>query len=157
MSSDNQAALRRFGLALCAGAAIATALHRPAGADDAEYLDPPPGMPFSSATRVGDILYLSGEIGTLSDGSLPAGLEAQARQTMDNIAATLAKHGASYDDVFKCTVMLDDMSRWGDFNAIYVTYFEPDRLPSRSAFGADGLALGALVEVECWATAPREE
>jgi len=121
-----------------------------------EYLDPPPGMPFSAATRVGDILYLSGEIGTLPDGSLPEGMEAQTRQTMDNLARTMARYGVGFEDVFKCLVMLTDMSKWADFNAIYIEYFEPDRLPARSALGANGLALGALVEVECWAYAPKD-
>ena len=52
------------------------------------------------------------------------------------------------DDVVKCTVMLADMAEWDAMNREYVTYF-PRRLPARSAFGADGLALGALLEVEC--------
>lgn len=120
-------------------------------AQAADYIAAPPGMPFSSAARVGDILYLAGEIGQTPDGKLPAGMEAQAVQTMENIAATLKKNGASYDDVFKCTVMLTDMSKWADFNKVYVKYFKPDRLPARSAIGANGLALGAVVEVECWA------
>jgi reactive intermediate/imine deaminase len=111
-------------------------------------------LPFSSAVRVGDVLYLSGMIGTGSDGKLARGIEAQTRQTMDNIGAALARAGRSFDDVFKCTVMIDDMKEWQAFNAVYVTYFKPDLLPARSAFGADGLALGALVEVECLAHAP---
>lgn len=111
-------------------------------------------LPFSSAVRVGDVLYLSGVIGTGGDGRLPEGIEAQTRQTMDNIGAMLKRAGRSFDDVFKCTVMIDDMKQWQAFNAVYVTYFKPDRLPARSAFGADGLALGALVEVECLAHAP---
>jgi 2-iminobutanoate/2-iminopropanoate deaminase len=111
-------------------------------------------LPFSSAVRVGDVLYLSGVIGTGRDGSLPAGIEAQTRQTMDNIGAMLKRAGRSFDDVFKCTVMIDDMREWQAFNAVYMTYFKPDRLPARSAFGTDGLALGALVEVECMAHAP---
>jgi 2-iminobutanoate/2-iminopropanoate deaminase len=112
-------------------------------------------LPFSQAARVGDILYLSGQIGVREDGTLPAGMAAQARQTMDNIAGVLRLAGLGWRDVFKCTVMLDEMSDWPAFNQIYVTYFEPGRLPARSAFGADGLALGALLEVECMAYAPR--
>lgn len=108
-------------------------------------------LPFSEAVRVGDTLYLSGQIGRTADGKLPAGIEAQARQTMGNIAATLAKAGAGWDDVVKCTVMLDDMKDWPAFNAVYVTYFKDGKFPARSAFGANGLALGALVEVECLA------
>jgi 2-iminobutanoate/2-iminopropanoate deaminase len=111
-------------------------------------------LPFSSAVRVGDILYLSGVIGTGSDGTLAPGMEAQSRQTMDNIGAMLKRAGRSFDDVFKCTVMIDDMREWQAFNQVYMTYFKPDRLPARSALGADGLALGALVEVECLAHAP---
>ena len=111
-------------------------------------------LPFSSAVRVGDILYISGVIGTGDDGALPPGMEAQARRAMDNIGAMLKRAGRSFDDVFKCTVMVEDMKQWQAFNAVYMTYFKPDRLPARSAFGADGLALGALVEVECLAHAP---
>ncbi|PSJ40663.1 RidA family protein [Allosphingosinicella deserti] len=110
-------------------------------------------LPFSSAVRVGDTLYLSGQIGLRPDGTLPDGIEAQARQVMDNIASVLAAGGAGWDDVFKCTVMIENMAEWAAFNAVYVTYFKPGALPARSAFGADGLAMGALVEVECMARA----
>ena len=111
-------------------------------------------LPFSAAVRVGDILYLSGQIGTRPDGTLPAGIEAQARQTMDNIGAVLRQAGLGWRDVFRCLVMIDDMAQWQAFNRVYVTYFDEGRLPARSALGADGLALGALVEVECQAYAP---
>ena len=110
--------------------------------------------PFSSAVRVGDILYLSGQIGTRADGTLPEGIAAQSRQTMDNIGAVLARAGLGWADVFHCIVMIDNISDWQAFNAVYVGYFPPGRLPARSALGADGLALGALVEVECKAHAP---
>jgi len=110
-------------------------------------------LPFSQAVRVGDVLYLSGALGN-KPGTLdlvPGGMEAEARQTMENIGAVLKQNGLGFHDVFKCTVMLADMTKWPDFNQVYVTYFDPDRLPARSAFGASGLALGAQVEVECWA------
>ena len=110
-------------------------------------------LPFSEAVRVGDMLYLSGQIGNKADGTLPAGIEAQARQAMDNIAAVLKRQGLGFGDVVKCTVMLDNMADWPAFNQVYVTYFPDKKFPARSAFGADGLALGALLEVECWAYA----
>ncbi|MFV3076128.1 RidA family protein [Niveispirillum fermenti] len=110
-----------------------------------------PGAPFAESTEVNGILYLSGQIGNDADMKLPDGMEAQARQTMENIKAAVERRGLTMDDVFKCTVMMADMAQWGDFNKIYVTYFKPDRLPARSAFGASGLALGALLEVECMA------
>jgi 2-iminobutanoate/2-iminopropanoate deaminase len=111
--------------------------------------------PFSQAVRVGDVLYLSGSLGNVpgTQQLVPGGMEAEAKQTMENIGAVLKANGLSFDDVFKCTVMLADMAKWGDFNKVYVTYFQPDRLPARSAFGANGLALGAQVELECWAYA----
>ncbi len=110
-------------------------------------------LPFSNAVRAGDTVYLSGALGIGADGNLPAGIEAQARQTMDNIAATLKSAGLGWGDVVKCTVMLDNMADWPAFNTVYRTYFPDGKFPARSAFGADGLALGALLEVECLAYA----
>jgi len=110
-------------------------------------------LPFSQAVRVGDVLYLSGAVGTIPGTMelVPGGIEAETRQAMDNIGAVLREHNLSFDDVFKCTVMLADMASWAAFNKVYVTYFKPDRLPARSAFGTSGLALGAQVELECLA------
>lgn len=110
-------------------------------------------LPFSQATRVGDVLYLSGCLGNLPGKMelVKGGMETEARQTMENIASVLKDNGLTFDDVFKCTVMMADMKQWGDFNKVYVGYFKPDRMPARSAFGANGLALGALIEVECMA------
>jgi 2-iminobutanoate/2-iminopropanoate deaminase len=116
------------------------------------------GLPFSDAVRVGDVLYLSGQLGTV-DGKMelaPGGMAGQARQMMENIARVLNQNGLSFDDVFKCLVMMKDMSEWGAFNKVYVEYFKADRLPARSAFGASGLALGAAVEMECWAYAGKK-
>ena len=112
-------------------------------------------LPFSSAVRVGDILFLSGQIGDRPDGTKPDGIEAQARQAMDNISGVLKGQGLGWGDVFKCTVMLDNIAEWAAFNRVYVTYFPDGKFPARSAFGADGLAHGALVEVECLAYAGR--
>jgi reactive intermediate/imine deaminase len=127
-------------------------------ADGPEYLarstlgDRP--LPFSSAVRIGDILYLSGQMGFRDDGTLADGMEGQARQALENIGAVLTNAGLKFSDVFHCTVMLPDMKLWPDFNKIYLEYFaEP--LPTRSAFGANGLALGGLVELECQAYAGR--
>jgi 2-iminobutanoate/2-iminopropanoate deaminase len=110
-------------------------------------------LPFSDAVRVGDMLYLSGAIGIGSDGKLPEGIDAQARQAMDNIGAVLKRSNLDWGDVVKCTVMLDNMADWPAFNKVYVTYFPDKMYPARSAFGADGLALGALLEIECMAYA----
>ncbi len=111
------------------------------------------GLPFSDAVRIGGMLCLSGQIGNVP-GTLelaPGGIAGETRQMMDNIARVLNAAGRSFDDVFKCLVMLADMDDWPAFNAIYVEYFRPGKLPARSAFAAKALAIGARVEMECWA------
>jgi reactive intermediate/imine deaminase len=111
-------------------------------------------LPFSEAVRVGNTLYLSGEIGVdnKTHKLVEGGIKAEAKQVMDNIKATLERNGSSMDQVVKCTVMIVDMKEWSAFNEVYVTYFKKDRFPARSAFGSNGLAFGAKVEVECLAT-----
>lgn len=123
---------------------------------DVEYFSKGNNLPFSEAVQVDNVLYLSGELGvmpgtlTLAEG----GFEGEARQTMDNIGATLKKHGLGFDSVVKCTVMLAEMSDWPAFNKIYASYFDQDKLPARSAFGGVQLGLNAKLEVECWAYNP---
>jgi len=117
----------------------------------------PTSLPFSEAVRVGDTLYLSGQIG-LAPGTgklVPGGLEKEAAQTMRNIRTTLETNGFAMTDVVKCTVMLADIAEWAAFNEVYRTFFDPGRYPARSALGTDGLAIGARVEVECIAARER--
>lgn len=123
-------------------------------ATEIEYLTDgtifPGNVPFSEAVRVGNTLYLSGMIG-VQPGTMtlvPGGMEAETRRTMDNIKMTVEAHGYTMGELVKCIVMLQDISEWGQFNTIYQTYFS-GRYPARSALGANGLALGARVEVTC--------
>lgn len=120
---------------------------------DVAYLNMPgmegQDLPFSSAVKVGNTLYLSGNLGNIP-GTLDlveGGIQGETRQTMDNISAVLAQFGSSMDKVVKCTVFLADMDEWGAMNEVYKTYFRNP--PARSALGASGLALGARVEIEC--------
>lgn len=114
-----------------------------------------PDYPFSEAVSYGGVLYLSGDIGAGSDGKLiEGGIGPESRQTMDNIKATLGRHGLGMEDIIKCTVFLADIAEWPEFNKVYADYFEKGRYPARSALAASGLALGARVEVECIAAAP---
>lgn len=110
----------------------------------------PEGLPFSEAVRVGNTLYLSGQVGILPGSMelMPGGIQAEAQQALENIRATLEIHGYSMGDVVKCTVMLADIAEWPAFNEIYKGFFQAP-YPARSAFAASGLALGARVEVEC--------
>ena len=138
--------MRRLILAALMLASV-PALAQPAPASQAM----PATLPFSPAVRVGDILYMSGQIGQVPQGMDPHsdGFDAAVRQAMDSIGRILADNGLDFGHVVKCTVMLDDMADWPRFNAAYLPYFKGKRLPARSAFGADGLALGAPLEVEC--------
>ena len=114
------------------------------------------GFPFSEAVRVGHMLYLSGQVGEVQVAPgearlVDGGIQAETRQTLENIKAVLERYGSSMDRVVKCTVMIEEMSEWPAMNEVYATYF-PGPKPARSALGADGLALDARVEIECWAT-----
>ena len=111
----------------------------------------PTSLPFSEAVRVGNTVYLSGQMGIVP-GEMrmaPGGIREQSRQTMENIKTTLEAHGMTMRNIVKCTVMLADISDWPAFNEVYRTFFDEGRMPARSAFGANALALGGRVEVEC--------
>jgi len=112
-------------------------------------------LPFSEAVRAGDFLMLSGQVGNVPGKRelVPGGIGAEAGQALDNIKAILERHGASMDDVVKCTVFLADIREWPALNEVYRRYF-PRHFPARSALAASGLALGARVEVECTAYTP---
>jgi reactive intermediate/imine deaminase len=136
------------------GSRMAPAGAAPQRVSDLEFIkmtDPWP-YPFSSAVKTGSLIFTSGQIGSrVVDGKpvlVAGGIDAEARQTMDNIKAIVERAGSSMDRVVKCSVMLADMSEWPRFNEIYATYF-PGSKPARSAWGATALALGARVEVEC--------
>ena len=128
----------------------------------AEFLNPPGSeelnLPFSDGVRVGNMLILSGKLGTLPGTTklVPGGIKPEARQALENIRTSLNRYGARMEDVVKCTVMIADIAEWPDFNEVYVTYF-PGPKPARSAFGAAGLAFNGRVEVECWAQLPDAE
>lgn len=112
---------------------------------------------FSLAVRSGDLIFLSGQLGAVPGESPPrvieGGIETETRQTMENIIAVLDAAGASLEDLLKCTVFLADIADYEAMNAVYAEYFPTDP-PARAALAGSGLALGALVEVDCIAVAP---
>ncbi len=111
------------------------------------------GLPFSSAVRVGSVVYLSGQVGTVPGTTrlVDGGIAAETRQTLENIRTVLEHAGSSLDEVVKCTVFLADMAHYQTMNAEYRRFF-PSSPPARSALAGSGLALGAQVEIECIAT-----
>lgn len=112
-----------------------------------------PGLPFSSAVRVGNVVYLSGAIGVLPGTRqlVDTGVARQTQQTLENIKSVLTYAGSSMERVFKCTVFLSDIRYYDQMNRVYATYFPTDP-PARSTVAGSGLALGAKVEIECLAT-----
>ena len=121
----------------------------------------PPGVArlpvFSTAIRTGNLLFLSGQIGTKPGVSPPevveGGIEAETRQAMENIKTVLGAAGLGLGDLVKCTIFLADIDDYAAMNSVYVTFFPQDP-PARSAMAGSGLALGAKVEIECIAAYP---
>ena len=131
------------------------------GAHDREVVQPEgvARLPvFSTAMRTGNLLFLSGQVGTVPGVTPPTlvegGVEAETRQVFENIRTVLAAAGLGFGNVVKCTVFLADIADYPAVNAVYVTYFEGMDPPARSAVAGSGLALGARVEIECIAAYP---
>ena len=104
--------------------------------------------PYSQGVIAGDILFLSGQggIDPATGKIVEGGVEAEARQTMENIKALLTEAGIDFTKVVKTTCFLADMNDFAKFNAIYAEYFTTK--PARSCVAVKDLPLGFLVEVE---------
>ncbi|WP_377153960.1 RidA family protein [Roseateles sp. UC29_93] len=116
----------------------------------------PASVPFPEGTAFGPFVFLSGQLGN-KPGTLElveGGIRAEALQTLRNIETALQAQGLGVEHLMRCTVMLADMAEWGVFNEVYRAFFGDRPLPARSAFGCNGLALGARVEIECTAARP---
>jgi 2-iminobutanoate/2-iminopropanoate deaminase len=147
-------------LLACLGSTIATAedstatdiikTQTPAGHFYSAQLSLDQGFPFSDIVETnGGLIFISGLVGTDETGELvTGGLEAETHAIFRQMNTYLAHLGLGFGDVVKCLVMIDDIAQWGAFNGIYTQYFSPP-YPARSAMGADGLALGASLELEC--------
>ncbi len=112
--------------------------------------DKAPGAigPYSQGINVGDMFFFSGQIPVNPlTGDMPEGIEAQAKQSLDNVKALLESQGMDFSNVIKTTVFLADMNDFATMNGIYATYFvEP--YPARSAVQVAKLPKGALIEIE---------
>ena len=112
-------------------------------------------FPFSDAAIVGNIIYVSGQIGSKPGTRevVEGGISAETTQTLNNIKMVLNDLGSNSDKIFKCLCMLEDINDYAEMNNAYTTFFSGrENLPSRSTFAGSGLALGAKIEIECWAT-----
>ncbi|MCR5134463.1 MAG: RidA family protein [Clostridiales bacterium] len=104
---------------------------------------------YSQAIATGKLVFTSGQLGLdPATGELREGVEAQARQAMDNLGAVLAEAGAGYETVVKTVIYLADIADFAAVNEIYAGYFEQDP-PARSCFQVAALPKGGLLEIEC--------
>ena len=108
--------------------------------------------PYSTANICGSLCFLSGMLGVNpATGALAEGVEAQARQAMDNVGTVLKELGLTPAAVLKTTVFLKDLNDFGKVNAIYADFFGAD-YPARSCVEVAKLPMNALVEVEAIAS-----
>lgn len=104
--------------------------------------------PYSQAVELNGTLFVSGQLPVNPlDGSMPEGIEAQTRQSLDNIFAILKEAGLGADNVAKTCVLLQDIKDFGAMNAIYAEYFPNDK-PARVCYQVAALPKGALVEID---------
>jgi 2-iminobutanoate/2-iminopropanoate deaminase len=145
---------------LLASGPIAAQQSQPgAGAPRKEVINRPDARPgvLSTAVKVGDVVYLSGALGTKPGGGglADGGIEGQTRQALENLKAALALAGGTMDDVVKCTVFLADVKDFAAMNTVYREFFPKDP-PARSTVAVAALVVpNALIEIECIAAARR--
>ena len=114
-----------------------------------------PGVPYSPGMKAGDYVFVSGQIGHVDrEGNKVEGVEAQTRQTLENMKRVLETAGASLSDVVKTTVFLVKADDFAKMNEVYKSYFTKD-FPARSTVIVAALARPeVLVEIECVAYHP---
>jgi reactive intermediate/imine deaminase len=103
--------------------------------------------PFSRAVRVGDTLYLSGDIGRTPDGKVPEDPEAEARLVLDSVKRTLGEAGMTMDDLVSVQVFCADVALFDTWNRVYRTYFTKE-FPARAFIGSGKLLFDARFEVQ---------
>ena len=114
-----------------------------------------PGVPYSSATKAGPLVFVSGQVGALDDAGKPIStVEGQTRQLLKKMKIALDAAGASLSDVTKTTVFLVNVNDFAVMNQVYREFF-PKEPPARSTVIAAGLAKPEwLVEIEAIAYKP---
>ncbi len=109
--------------------------------------------PYSQAVEYNGLVYTSGQIALMEDGSMETrGIEFQTKQVMKNLYYVLQAAGAEFTDVIKTTIYLTNMDDFITVNEIYEHFFAEHR-PARSTIAVKTLPKNALVEIECIAIA----
>lgn len=109
-------------------------------------------LPFSSAVKVGDTLYIAGTTADPDRIAKGQSLEDEATDLMDQIKQNLEKGGMTMDDVVSVQVFCTDLGNYQAFNGVYRKYFRED-FPARTFVGVNKLLFGARFEVNAVAVA----
>ncbi|WP_373164178.1 RidA family protein [Agathobaculum sp. Marseille-P7918] len=105
--------------------------------------------PYAQAVAVDGLVITSGQLPTNpATGTFPEGIEAQTKQSLENVKVILAEAGTGMDRIIKTTVFLSDMNNFGAMNEVYATFFGEGGYPARSAVQVARLPKDALVEIE---------
>jgi len=106
-------------------------------------------LPFSAARQAGNTLYVSGQVPRTADGQdVRESVDAETRQTMDNIGRILKANGYTFDDVVFANVYLADIEDYHEMNAAYASYFDK-KFPARACVGGNQIVFGFRVEISC--------
>ncbi len=105
--------------------------------------------PYSQAVEIDQMVYTSGQLGIdPATGELAQGVEAQTRQSLENVKAILAEAGLGMESIIKTLVFVQSMGDFAAVNKIYAEYIHGDVLPARSCVEVGALPKGGLVEIE---------
>ena len=147
-------------LGIASQAALASVIAASAAFAQKQVINPPnarPGGVLSSAVRVGDIVFLSGALGTKPGGGglAEGGIQGQTRQALENIKTSATLAGVTMEDIAKCTVFLTSVADFQAMNGVYREFF-PTNPPARTTVAVAGLVVeGAVIEIECIAAAKK--
>jgi 2-iminobutanoate/2-iminopropanoate deaminase len=115
-----------------------------------ELMPPPAKGHYSHCVEHNGILYLSGQLPLLPDGTVPEGIEPQTLLTLQKIEKILLAAGSNKEQVLRMTVYITDIAYWPQVNAVYAEFFGAHK-PARCIIPCGKLNYGALIEIDCTA------
>ncbi len=109
--------------------------------------------PYSQAIKTNGLVFISGQLGLdPKTNELKEGVEAQARQVLENLKAVLESANANFSSVVRCDIFLSNMEDFTKVNKVYEEYFTFDPKPARQTVAVLALPKNALIEISCIAT-----
>ncbi len=103
--------------------------------------------PYSHANKVGNMVFISGQIPLTADGTVVEGVEEQTKQCLENIKAIVEEAGGTLSNIVKTTIFLTDLGNFTKVNEVYGSYFTENH-PARTTIEISKLPLGVGIEIE---------